>query len=325
MKNTVLHLTLLFCLIAITQNTTGQINSKNKKMNIEKAYNDEALIQHLPDFKNNYELVNGIKIHYVTGATGKPLVLIPGWPQTWWSYHKIMPILAKKYSLIVIDLRGMGSSDKPLDGYTKKSMATDVLSLITQLGYEKVTIAGHDIGASVAFSYAANFPKNTDKLVLLDTPHPDENMYKLPMLPVGAKIYPWWIAFNQVSELPENLLEGRYDILQNWIFDQLLINKEAINSFDRKVYAAAYENKDAIRSSNEWYRAFTQDIQDIKNIKKITAPTIGIGSLDGVEMFKYALPPYIDDLQFKVVNNSGHFIIEENPNDTAEFIIDFVD
>ncbi len=325
MKNTILHLTLLFCLTCITQNTTGQINSKNKKMTLEKAYNDEALLQHLPGFINNYQLVNGTKIHYVTGGTGKPLVLIPGWPQTWWSYHKIMPILAEKYSLIVIDLRGMGSSDKPLNGYTKKSMAADVLSLVTQLGYDKVTVAGHDIGSSVAFSYAASFPKNTDKLILLDTPPPDENMYKLPMLPIGAKIYPWWVAFNQVAELPENLLEGRYHLLQNWIFDQLLINKEAINSFDREVYAAAYDNKDAIRSSNEWYRAFTQDIQDIKIIEKITAPTIGIGSHDGVEMFKYALPPYINNLQLKVVNNSGHFILEENPDETAQFIIDFLD
>ncbi|KUJ59553.1 alpha/beta hydrolase [Flavobacteriaceae bacterium CRH] len=293
-------------------------------MNTEKDYNDDALVKQLSGFKNNYQLANGIKIHYVTGGQGEPLVLIPGWPQTWWSYRKIMPILAKKYSLIVIDLRGMGSSEKPLEGYAKKTMATDVLSLITQLGYKKVNIAGHDIGASVAFSYAANFPESTDKLILLDTPHPDENMYKLPMLPIGAKIYPWWIAFNQVNELPENLLEGRYHILQNWIFDKLLINKEAINSFDRKVFSKAYDNKEAIRSSNEWYKAFTQDILDMKTIEKITVPTIGIGSVDGVEMFKYSLPPYINDLQLKVINNSGHFIHEENPDQTAQSIIDFL-
>lgn len=324
MKNNILYITVLCCLTTITPTITGQ-NIKNKnKMNIENAYNDDTLVQKLPGFTNNYQLVNGINIHYVTGGQGEPLVLIPGWPQTWWSYRKIMPILAKKYSLIVIDLRGMGSSDKPLEGYSKKIMAMDVLSLVTQLGYKKVNIAGHDIGASVAFSYAANFPENTDKLILLDTPHPDENMYKLPMMPIGAKVYPWWIAFNQVNELPENLLEGRYHILQNYIFDQLLIDKEAINSFDRKVFSTAYDNKDAIRSSNEWYKAFTQDIQDIKNIEKITALTIGIGSVDGVEMFKYSLPPYIKDLQLKVVKNSGHFIHEENPIDTAEFIINFL-
>ncbi|GAA6767081.1 hypothetical protein AAFH68_30290 [Flavobacterium sp. CGRL1] len=83
-------------------------------------YNDESLIQQLPGFKNNYTTVNGVNLHYATGGQGSPLVLIPGWPQTWWSYRKIMPILAEKHSLIVVDLRGMGSSEKPLDGYTKK-------------------------------------------------------------------------------------------------------------------------------------------------------------------------------------------------------------
>ncbi|MFD2941815.1 alpha/beta fold hydrolase [Flavobacterium notoginsengisoli] len=288
-------------------------------------YSDESLIQQLPGFKNNYTTVNGVNLHYVTGGQGSPLVLIPGWPQTWWSYRKIMPILAEKHSLIVVDLRGMGSSEKPLDGYTKKYMAQDIQSLITHLGHQKINIAGHDIGAAVAFSYAANFPESTDKLIILDTPHPDENIYKLPMMPIGNPVFPWWLAFNQVKQLPEELLEGRYDILQNYIFNHLLIDPETINEFDRKVYAEAYNNKAAIRSANAWYQAFTEDIQDIKQYKKITLPAIGIGSPESKEMLGYFFSTYIDNSRIEEIENSGHFVHEEKPLATALLIMDFLD
>lgn len=287
-------------------------------------YNDESLIQQLPGFKNNYTTVNGVNLHYVTGGQGSPLVLIPGWPQTWWSYRKIMPILAEKHSLIVVDLRGMGSSEKPLDGYTKKNMAQDIQLLIAHLGHKKINIAGHDIGAAVAFSYAANFPENTDKLIILDTPHPDENIYKLPMMPIGNPLFPWWLAFNQVKQLPEELLEGRYDILQNYIFNHLLIDPEAINEFDRKVYAEAYNNKDAIRSSNGWYQAFTEDIQDIKQYKKVQIPAFGIGSQEGAKMLSFFFSLYLENFSIEEIENSGHFIHEEKPELTALLINNFL-
>ncbi|GAB2557904.1 hypothetical protein GCM10027085_56380 [Spirosoma aerophilum] len=110
-----------------------------------------------------------------------------------------MPLLAESYQVIVVELRGMGSSDKPITGYSKKGMAGDVSALLGQLGFERTYIAGHDIGAAVAFSFAAHFPEKTEKLILLP-PYPDENLYKLPMLPIGSGVHPWWAAFNQVQQ-----------------------------------------------------------------------------------------------------------------------------
>src|SRR3712207_5820505 len=80
----------------------------------------------LPGFRSGYAKVNGIRMHYVTGGRGRPLVLVPGWPQTWWEFHKIMPALAKRYRVIAVDLRGQGGSDKPAGGYDKKTMARDI-------------------------------------------------------------------------------------------------------------------------------------------------------------------------------------------------------
>jgi pimeloyl-ACP methyl ester carboxylesterase len=290
----------------------------------KEQYDDEHLVSLLPGFKNHYQDIDGTRFHYVVGGEGSPLILLAGWPQTWWSFHKIMPMLAKHHRVIVIDFRGMGSSSKPSEGYSKKNMAGDIAMLIKKMGLDKVSIAGHDIGANIAISFAGHFSEQTDKLIVLDTPHPEEDLYRLPMLPIGMPVHPWWVAFNQVKELPELLLEGRFDIVQNWIFDKMLVDKNSINDFDRKVYAKAYETKDAIMSSNAWYQTFPEDIQDIKKMRMIEAPTIGIGSSAGLAMLKASLPRYINNLQLEEMKNCGHFIQEEQPDEVARFILEFL-
>ncbi|ASK29364.1 alpha/beta hydrolase [Chryseobacterium sp. T16E-39] len=285
---------------------------------------DSQLVDLLPGFNSCFEELEDIQLHYVTGGQGAPLLLIPGWPQTWWSFHKIMPALAEKYRVIAVDIRGMGSSDKPDEGYSKKNMAADLLSLVKKLGYEKISIAGHDIGAAVAISFAGNFPKNTEKLIVLDTPHPDENMYKLPMLPVGLPVYPWWVAFNQVKELPEKLIEGRFYMIQDWIFDQLLKDRSSISDFDRKVYADAYHDRASVRASNAWYQSFAEDIQDIRTMDIIEAPTLGIAGSDSYEMLKLNLSPYVKNLDMEEIDKAGHFLMEERPEETVQSILKFM-
>jgi len=292
---------------------------------MQNQYTDEALVQLIPNFSNHYATINGITLHYVTGGQGTPLVLIPGYPETWWAYHKIMPLLARYHQVIVVEMRGMGSSDKPLNGYEKKNMAADIFELIKALGLQKTSIGGHDIGAHVAFSFAANYPNVTDKLLLLDTPHPDESMYQLPMLPIlGAPyLYPWWLSFNQVKQLPEQLLEGRMHIIIDWLYQHLLVNTNSVSDFDKAVYATAYNGKEAIRAANSWYQAFPQDIADYKTYSKLTMPVIGIGG-SGYEMLATSLPVITTNLILKKIENSGHFLITEQPQETADAILSFL-
>lgn len=287
-------------------------------------YDDESLVSLLPGFTNHYQDINGINLHYVSGGQGTPLILLPGWPQTWWSYHKVMPALAEHHQVIVVDFRGMGSSEKPAEGYSKKNMAGDIASLVTILGLGKVNIGGHDIGANIAISFAGNYPELTDHLIVLDTQHPEEDLYQLPMLPVGLPVHPWWVAFNQIKDLPEQLLEGRFHRVQQWLFDNMLVNKDCISEFDRQVYAEAYGTKEAIRASNAWYQAFPEDIRDIKAMKAIVAQTLALGSSNALPMLKAALPGYIRHLQLKEVKNSGHFILEEQPAEVADLISEFL-
>jgi pimeloyl-ACP methyl ester carboxylesterase len=238
--------TLLLFGIGHSRNAVAQA----KRVPGDAAVSDDALVRSLPGFENGYADVNGTRIHYVIGGKGAPLFLLPGWPQTWWQYHKIMPALAKEFRVIVVDLRGMGTTARPASGYDKKTMARDIYELSKKLGYDKVNMAGHDIGSMVAFSFAANHPDATLKLALMDVPHPDDFFTQLRMLPehgkFGDKIdeqhpgYPWWFAFHQVKGLPEQVLAGRMGIYQDFLLNYLLLDSASIGAKDRAVYKAAF-------------------------------------------------------------------------------------
>ncbi|MDC0709642.1 alpha/beta hydrolase [Stigmatella sp. ncwal1] len=296
------------------------------------AVSDAALIRTLPGFTQGEATVNGVRLHYVAGGQGSPVVLLPGWPQTWWAFHKIMPALAREHRVISVDLRGMGGSDKPTRGYEKKTMAQDIFELVRQLGHDKVDIVGHDIGAQVAFSFAANHPEATRKLVLLDVPHPDAQLATWPLLPAvgtfGDKIdeahpFAWWFAFHQVKGLPEQLLEGRVHLEQEWFFRYLLKDEGAIDARDRAVYAAAYASRDAIRAGNAWYQAFPQDIVDDGTYSKLTMPVLALGG-PGYGWLKSTLTGKATDLRVLKVEGSGHFIAEEKPEATLGYLADFL-
>ncbi len=296
------------------------------------AVTDAALLQTLRGFESGYAEVNGTRIHYVIGGQGEPLVLLPGWPQTWWEYHRIMPTLAKAFRVIVVDMRGMGSSAKPTGGYDKKTMARDVFELINKLGYREVDIAGHDIGSMVAFSFAANYPEATKKLVLMDVPHPDEIYTQMRLLPelgkFGDKIdeqhpgYPWWFAFHQVKGLPEKVFAGRFYVYQDFVLDYLLRDSKSIDARDRAVYHAAYASADAIRAGDAWYQAFMQDAIDLKTYPKLQIPLLALGST-GYGWLQASVPLVATNFKLVKVENSGHFMVEEQPDFVARAMLEF--
>ena len=106
-------------------------------------------------FSHHMASVNGIQMHYVTGGQGDPVVLLHGWPQTWYEWRHVMPALAKNYTVIVPDLRGLGDSSKPTTGYDGNTTAEDIYQLVSQLGFKDIFLVGHDFGVQIAYSYAA--------------------------------------------------------------------------------------------------------------------------------------------------------------------------
>jgi len=294
---------------------------------------DTALVRSLPGFENGYAEVNGTRLHYVAGGKGDPIILLPGWPETWWEFHKMMPELAKHYRVVSIDLRGMGGSRKPADGYDKKNMAKDIYELIRHLGYEKANIVGHDIGSMVAYSFAANYPQATQKLVLMDVPPADDGLLKWPLLPehgtFGDKIdenhaYAWWFAFHQVRGLPEKLLAGgRIRLEQDWIFKYLLKDDSSVGRQDRNVYAAAYTSADAIRAGDAWYQAFTQDVIDDATYKKLEMPVLALAG-PGYNWMNSVMTAKATNVNVVKIPDCGHFIPEEKPDVATRMLIEFL-
>jgi len=302
-------------------------------MENREQYSDEVLVASLDGFTNKYATVNGIRLHYVEGGEGSPLILLSGWPQTWYSFHRIMPQLAQKYKVIAVDYRGMGSSSKPADGYDKKTMAKDISELVRSLGFEKVFIAGHDIGAMLAFSFAANYPETTSKLILMDATHPSKMMLKMPMIPVKGAFpekmnpqmpYGFWMAFNQVKSLPEQLLAGRFHLLQDWLYEYVMIDASKMEPFERAVYAAAYNEPESIRASNGWYQSFAQVIEDSTFYGVLEMPVLGIGGNIGGRTLKKSLPQTAKNANAVELENCSHFILEEKPGEVLDLMLDFL-
>jgi len=310
----------------------AQARAPRKLPHPSSGISDAALVASLPGFENKRATVNGISLHYVVGGKGDPVFLLPGWPETWWAYSKIMPHLARTHRVYAIDLRGMGSSAKPEGGYDKKTMASDLAALATQLGYTKVDVVGHDIGSMVAFSFAANHPQMTDKLVMLDVGHPSAGYRSMKLLPdagtFGDRIdedhpYLWWFAFHQVKGMPEQLLEGRAGIEQAWFFHYMSKNDAAIDARARAVYAAAYSTRAGTRAGNGWYQAFEQDIVDDATYGPLKMPVLGLGG-PGFPRLKATLDTRAPGSQTIRVQGSGHFIAEEKPDALLAYLDAFL-
>lgn len=298
-------------------------------------YSDQELIKTLPGFTNHTVNVNGINLHYVEGGTGVALICLPGWPQTWYSFQKVAPQLAEKYKVIIVDIRGMGSSDKPESGYDKKTMAKDIFELMKKLGIKKANILGHDIGGMVAASFAFNHPEAIENLILMDGSHPSQGMMQMPLLPASGKFkekmdaehpFVWWMAFNQVKGLPEQLLEGRFRYLMDWLFNYVMIDDSKMSEFEREVAASHYNRPENIRASNAWYQTFNQDVQDMDTYNMpLEIPVLGIASYINYGQMMGGLPYMAKDVKVVGIQDSGHYLNEEKPQAVVDAVIDFID
>lgn len=285
-------------------------------------------------FESKYIQVNGVELHYVVGGSGKPIICLPGWPQTWYSYRNIAPALAKQYRLYVVDIRGMGTSGKPASGYDKKTMALDIHEFILKLELDRPIVIGHDIGGMVAMSLAFNHPQSVEKLVIMDGVHPNEGMLQMPLIPSMGTFnekmtadaqYVWWMCFNQVKGLPEQLLQGRFRYLLDWLFAYVMIDESKMSAFDREVYASVYNEAENIRASNAWYQSFTQDIEDGKNYSQLNMPVLGIGSNVSFNYMKMGLPYAAKNCEVVGLLDSGHYMFEEAPYQVLEIMLPFLE
>ncbi|WP_314222740.1 alpha/beta fold hydrolase [Streptomyces zaehneri] len=270
----------------------------------------------------------GIGLHYVIGGHGPTLLLLHGYPQTWYEWHGIMPALAKHYTVIAPDLPGAGKSDAPPSGYDKKTMASELHALLASLGKDDdVRIVGHDIGTMVAYSYAAQYPATVTKLVLSEAPIPDPGIYKIPSLTdQGPGVWNFGF-FNLTDGLPENMIRGREVAWTAGFIGGYEKVQGAVSPADIRVFAHYLRDPAHLRASLAWFRVFPQDIRDNEQFRKtpLRMPVLAIGasgSLGGAVGDQAA--QYASDVTGVTVADSGHWIYEEHPEELTTMLLDFL-
>jgi len=279
-------------------------------------------------FTEQRVMVGNVGINYVRGGRGPTLVLIHGYPQTWYEWRGILPELAGHYTVIAPDLRGAGRSDAPAAGYDKKTMAADIHGLLTQLGLNRdIRLVGHDIGTMVAYSYAAAHRGDVKKLVLSEAPIPDEGLYNFPSLTKqGPGVWNFGF-FSLANGLPEQVVDGREELWVDRFTDSLEVRKDAIGPVEVREFAKYLRDDAHLRASFEWFRAFPTDITDNAQYAttKLTMPVLAIGagkSLGrGVET---QVRSYATNVTGAVIANSGHWIYEEHPAELTRRLLSFL-
>jgi pimeloyl-ACP methyl ester carboxylesterase len=270
--------------------------------------------------------VNGIRIHYVRGGKGDPLVLLHGWPQTWLCWYRLMPALAERFTVIAIDLRGAGQSSPPCtsSAYDSMTMANDVRELMTQLGFESIRIAGHDVGLLVAFAYAALYPENVSRLVALDG-----LLIGIEPMTTGYLRDPrsWLVGFMQTSELPERLVFGREREFLEWVFTAFAFDRQAIGVKELDAYIEAYSQPGAMKATFGWFRAFgmVSAFNQSYTTRKITVPVLALG---GDKMMGGFMVPMMKRVAKNVrggaIAAAGHWVIEEQPEKLLRELLSFL-
>ncbi len=214
------------------------------------------------------EITTGVRLRYVEAGTGpRTMVLLHGYPQTWWEWRHAIPLFAQAgFRVIAPDYRGAGGSSKPPQGYDKRTMAADIEVLLRQhLGVKSpIVLVGHDIGMMVAYAFASSFPKSVERLVLMEAPLPGTLAYNATIATTHlTNVMDWHFFFhNATDNLAELLTQGRERQYLKSFYDRLAFNPDAIGLDDLDVYASQYESAGAMRAGFELYRAFDRDADD---------------------------------------------------------------
>ncbi len=273
-------------------------------------------------FVSDIAQVNGTTLHYVLGGAGPAVVLVHGFPEDWYEFHKIMPRLAKKFTVIAVDLRGAGGSAATPGGYDAANMAEDIYQLASALKLERLYIVGHDIGGMVAYAFVRRYPQITRGAMILDVPIPGIE----PWEQVKSNPALWHVNFHQTPDLPEKLIAGRQRVYFGYFFNHFTFNKKAISDTDAAHYANSYADAAQLHAEMEFFRAFPAN-EKFNRLQQsvLDVPIIVAG---GDKSFAELLPTMAEDLRaqgcqnvvVETIEDSGHYVVDEQPEIVAALI-----
>jgi pimeloyl-ACP methyl ester carboxylesterase len=257
-----------------------------------------------------------VTLHAVIGGDGPPLLLVHGWPETWYAWRHVMPALAREFEVIAVDQRGIGLSDKPAGGYDTGTQARDLVGLMDALGHQRFSVVGHDTGFTISYALAADHPERVERVALAEIPGSPGAAPSPPVFVPGMiNDRLWHLPFNRLHKINEQLVAGREDIFYRWEFDAAAkpLPDEVI-----AYYVGILSNPESLRASFEWYRALdttiAQDQQ--RKLTKLPMPVLAIGGARSFgDHVAEAMRLVADDVQSVVIPDTGHFVAEESPDE----------
>jgi pimeloyl-ACP methyl ester carboxylesterase len=277
-------------------------------------------------FTSRYVDTGDLRQHAVIGGEGPPLLLVHGWPQTWYQYRLVMPQLARDFEVIAVDQRGIGLSDKPQDGYDIGTLADDLVALMDSLGHQRFAMAGFDTGMFIAYALATDHPDRLDRLVVGEAFVAGVSPSPPLFVPGPINVRLWHLAFNRLAMVNEDLVRGREDIFFGaeyaaWAGTPL--PEEVVNYYIDRLAS----DPEALRGSFELYRALDVDFaqSEQRKSRRLTMPVLVIGGTASIgDQVAEAMKLVADDVQSVIIDGSGHWIAEEAPEEFLAALRDFL-
>jgi pimeloyl-ACP methyl ester carboxylesterase len=269
--------------------------------------------------------VGDVTLHYATAGAGPAVVLLNGWPQSWRCWRKVIPLLARDYTVIAPDLRGLGLSSLAADGYAKRLVAQDVWQLVHDvLGHREFFLAGHDWGGPTAFSLALDHPQAVRKLAILDVAIPGDGT---PNISQGGQR--WHHAFHQTAELPEQLTAGREAVYLGWFYRNYGHGPDVLDPAEVAEHVSLYSRPGRMNAGFGYYRALAQDIADNRERLangKLAVPVLALGGDSGWGRRSEVLESVsrvAHTVSGGVVGRCGHWMPGEQPEEVASRLAAF--
>jgi pimeloyl-ACP methyl ester carboxylesterase len=272
--------------------------------------------------ESRFANVNGVRLHYLIAGTGDPIVLLHGYAETAHMWLPLISKLAATHTVIAPDLRGADQSSKPASGYTKSEMARDIHALVKKLGYDRIQIVGHDIGLMVAYAYAAQYPAEVERIVLMDA-----------FLPGVGKWRDVWLMrdlwhFHFYGKTPLALVHGRERIYFEHFWNDFAADPaHSVPERDRRFYAKAYARPGGMRAGFEYFRAFEKDAEEFAAFAKtrLKMPMLVLsGEKAGGEFLIQQGRMVAKNVEGVIIRNSGHWLMEEAPEQTIPALVKFL-
>src|SRR6478672_7449566 len=287
----------------------------------------------LPDgftdtFSSRFVDIGELRLHAVIGGEGPPLLLIHGWPQSWYAWRMLMPALARDFEVVAVDQRGIGLSDKPKDGYDTVTLANDIAALMDALGHERFAVYGTDTGMPIAYALAADHPDRVDRLVVSEAPLPGISPSPPLFLPPPLNARLWHLTFNQLpADVNEGLVRGREEIFFGAEFAASAGSKKLPDETVKYYIGLLAADPEALRGSFELYRAFPTIIaqNEQRKNRRLTMPVLAIGGEEsGMESVEATMKLVADDVQGVVLSGAAHWVAEQAPEQLLSTLIEFL-